>query len=287
MKQATVIGLGQMGTTLAQLLLDSGYRVTVWNRTAAKADALVAQGAVLAPSALAAVSASPVVIVCVHDYAATHEILGSDGIAAAFEGKLLLQLTTGGVQEARDSDAWTREHGGAYLDGAIQTAPAHMGKPDTPILVSGTEATYRGHESLLRIFGGALTYLGDDPGAANAMDMATLSYVYGTTIGFTHGARIAETEGFGVDKYGALVAQIAPSFAGFLKYEGDVIHSGDFTVSQSPLKISTEATARIAKAARDSGINDEIPSFVAGLFERAQKAGYGDEEIAALIKLLR
>jgi 3-hydroxyisobutyrate dehydrogenase-like beta-hydroxyacid dehydrogenase len=287
MKLATVIGLGQMGTTLAQLLLDSGYRVTVWNRTAAKADALVAQGAVLAPSALAAVSASPVVVVCVHDYAATHEILGSDEIAAAFEGKLLLQLTTGGVQEARDSDTWARAHGGAYLDGAIQTAPAHMGKPDTPILVSGTEATYRGHENLLRIFGGALTYLGDDPGAANAMDMATLSYIYGTTIGFMHGARIAETEGFGVDKYGALVAQIAPSFAGFLKYEGDVIHSGDFTVSQSPLKISTEATQRIAKAARDSGINDEIPSFVAGLFERAQQAGYGDEEIAALIKILR
>lgn len=287
MKQATVIGLGQMGATLAQLLLDSGYRVTVWNRTAAKADALVAQGAVLAPSALAAVSASPVVIVCVRDYAATHDILGSDEIAAAFEGKLLLQLTTGGVQEARDSDAWARAHGAAYLDGAIQAAPAHMGKPDTPILVSGTQATYLGHENLLRIFGGGLTYLGDDAGAANAMDMATLSYIYGTTIGFIHGARIAETEGFGVDKYGALVAQIAPSFAGFLKYEGDVIHSGDFTVSQSPLKISTEATERIAKAARASGINDEIPSFVAGLFERAQKAGYGDEEIAALIKILR
>ncbi|MBC7991028.1 MAG: NAD(P)-dependent oxidoreductase [Luteimonas sp.] len=287
MKQATVIGLGQMGSTLAQLLLDSGYRVTVWNRTAAKADALVAQGAVLAPSALAAVSASPVVIVCVHDYAATHEILGSDEIAAAFEGKLLLQLTTGAVQEARDSDAWAREHGGAYLDGAIQTAPAHMGKPDTPILLSGAEATYRGHESLLRIFGGSLTYLGDDPGAANAMDMATLSYIYGTTIGFLHGARIAETEGFRVDQYGALVASIAPSFAGFLKYEGDVIQSGDFTVSQSPLKISVEATQRIAKAARDSGINDEFPSFAAGLFERAQQAGYGDEEIAALIKVLR
>lgn len=287
MKQATVIGLGQMGSTLAQLLLDSGYRVTVWNRTAAKADALVAQGAVLAPSALAAVSASPVVIVCVHDYVATHEILGSAEIAAAFEGKLLLQLTTGAVQEARDSDAWAREHGGAYLDGAIQTAPAHMGKPDTPILLSGAEATYRGHESLLHIFGGSLTYLGDDPGAANAMDMATLSYIYGTTIGFLHGARIAETEGFRVDQYGALVASIAPSFAGFLKYEGDVIQSGDFTVSQSPLKISVEATQRIAKAARDSGINDEFPSFAAGLFERAQQAGYGDEEIAALIKVLR
>src|SRR5690606_37357618 len=69
MKRATVIGLGQMGSTLARLLLDSGYRVTVWNRTAAKAEPLVARGAELAPTALAAVSASRVVVVCVHDYA--------------------------------------------------------------------------------------------------------------------------------------------------------------------------------------------------------------------------
>lgn len=287
MKRATVIGLGQMGSTLSRLLIDGGYKVTVWNRTATKADALVAQGAVFAPSALDAVMASPVVVVCVHDYAAAHDILGSDDIAALFEGKLLLQLSTGSVEEARESDAWVRRHGGAYLDGAIQAAPDHMGKPDTPILVSGDEATWRGHENLLRIFGSALTYLGEDAGAANAMDMATLSYIYGSTIGFLHGALIAETEGFRVDQFGALVAGIAPSFGDFLKYEGEVIQSGDFTITQSPMKISVEATERIARAARERGIDDGIPSFIASLFGRAAAAGHGDEEVAALIKVLR
>lgn len=287
MKQATVIGLGQMGTKLAQLLLDSGYRVTVWNRTSAKADALVARGAVLAPTALAAVSASPVVVVCVHDYAATHEIMDGPEIEAAFRNKLFLQLSTGSAREARDSDAWARQHAGTYLDGAIQAAPDHMGLPDTPILVSGAQATYRAHEDLLRTFGGQLTYLGEDAGAANTMDIATLSYIYGTMAGFIHGAHIAETEGFSVGQYGALVAGIAPSFGGFLKHEGEVIQSGDFSISQSPLKISVEATARIARAARESGINDEVPAFLAGLFRRAAAAGYADEEIAALIKVLR
>lgn len=287
MKRATVIGLGQMGSTLARLLLEGGYRVTVWNRNAAKAEPLVAQGAVAAASALEAVAASDIVVVCVHDYAATRQILGGDGIAAAFEGKLLLQLSTGGVQEARDADTWMRERGGAYLDGAIQAGPDYMGKPDTPILLSGERATYLAHEALLRLFGGGLTYLGEDAGAANAMDMATLSYIYGTTLGFMHGVRIAETEGFGAAQYGALVAAIAPSFAGFLKYEGEVIESGDFAITQSPLRISVEATERIARAARERGINDEIPAFTAGLFRRAAQAGYGDEEIAALIKVLR
>ena len=287
MKRATVIGLGQMGSTLARLLLQDGYRVAVWNRNAAKAEPLVALGAVAATSALEAVAAGDIVVVCVLDYAAAREILRQDGIAAALEGKLLLQLGTGGVQEARDDEAWAREQGAAYLDGAIQAAPDYMGKPDTPILLSGSQATYRAHEGFLRVFGGGLSYLGEDAGAANAMDMATLSYIYGTALGFMHGVRIAETEGFSAAQYGALVAEIAPSFAGFLKYEAEVIESGDFAIAQSPLRISVEATERIARAARERGINDEIPAFAAKLFQRAADAGYADEEIAAFIKILR
>jgi 3-hydroxyisobutyrate dehydrogenase-like beta-hydroxyacid dehydrogenase len=286
MKQVTVIGLGQMGSTLAQLLLDGGYRVTVWNRSANKADALIAKGAVLAPSAVDAIAASPVTVVCVHNYVATREILGADA-ASALAGKVLIQLSTGGVQEARDLEAWLREQGGAYLDGAIQAAPSQMGRADTPILLSGAEATFSEQEALLRVFGGGLSYLGEDAGAASAMDMATLSYIYGAAIGFFHGARIAESAGFRVDQYGALVAGIGPTLADFLKYEGDVIQSGDFKVGESPLKISVEATERIAQAARETGINAEFPSFVSDLFRRADDAGYGDEEVAALIKVLR
>ena len=200
MKQATVIGLGQMGSTLAQLLLDGGYQVTVWNRSAGRADALVANGAVLAPSASAAVAASPVIVVCVHDYAATREILASEGAASALAGKVLIQFSTGGVQEARDLEQWLREQGGAYLAGAIQAAPTQMGRADTPILLSGPESTFRDQEALLRVFGGGLSHLGEDAGAASAMDMATLSYIYGATIGFFHGARIAESAGFRVDQ---------------------------------------------------------------------------------------
>ena len=56
--EISVIGLGTMGAALARTLLQNGYRVTVWNRTSAKAEPLVRDGAVLAPSAASAVSAS-------------------------------------------------------------------------------------------------------------------------------------------------------------------------------------------------------------------------------------
>ena len=49
---------------------------------------------------------------------------------------------------------------------------------------------------------------------------------------------------------GAIVAAISPSFGEFFKHEGAVIQSDNFAVSESPLKISVEATARLAQIAR-------------------------------------
>ena len=286
-KQITVLGLGSMGQTLARLYLDKGYRVTVWNRTAGKADALVARGAVAARSAAEAVRASPVALMCVYDYRAADAILAMEGVAAALDGRLLVQLTTGSPQDARDAEAWAHRQGASYLEGAIQAAPDQMGQPDTPILVSGAEAVFRAAEPLLGVLGGGIVYLGGKASAAAAMDLATLSTIYGTLLGFLHGARVAEHEGFDVAEYGRIVAGIMPTFAGFLQHEGGVIQSGDFAISQSPMRISIEATQRILQTAQQAGINTEFPAFAAGLFRRADAAGLGGEEVAALIKLLR
>jgi 3-hydroxyisobutyrate dehydrogenase-like beta-hydroxyacid dehydrogenase len=285
--EVSVIGLGAMGSALARLLLRNGYRVTVWNRTNARAEPLVRDGAILATGAAAAVAASPIVVVCVYDYKATSEILGTKEVGSALTGRVLVQLTTGSPQEARDSEVWAQRHGAGYIDGAIQAAPSQMGMPDTMILVSGAEVAFRQSEPVLKVFGGNVKYLGEQAGAASAMDLATLSYVYGAGLGFFHGARVAESEGFRVDHYGAIVAEISPSFGEFFRHEGKVIESGNFEISESPLKISVEATERLAQAARERGINAEFPTFVSEIFKRAKAAGYEDEEVAALIKVFR
>lgn len=287
MSDVSIIGLGTMGSTLARLLLQAGHRISVWNRSGARADALVRDGATRAASAAAAVGASPISVVCVYDYKATNEILDNDAVAAALAGRVIVQLTTGSPQEARDSETWARQRGAEYLDGAIQAAPSQMGQPDTPIFVSGAASALRRSEPVLAAFGGSVTWLGDDAGAASAMDLATLSYVYGAALGFFHGARVCEASGIRVDAYAKLVSGISPSFGKFFEHEGKVIQSGDFAVSESPLQISVEATERIAQHAREAGINAEFPSFASGLFKRAMAAGPGEQELAAMVKLLR
>jgi 3-hydroxyisobutyrate dehydrogenase-like beta-hydroxyacid dehydrogenase len=81
--------------------------------------------------------------------------------------------------------------------------------------------------------------------------------------------------------------EISSSFGEFFRHEGAVIQSGNYEISESPLRISVEATGRLLQAAREGGINSQFPAFVLGFFKEAAAEGYENEEVAALIKVFR
>ncbi len=74
MTQISVIGLGVMGSTLANTLLQNGYSVTVWNRTVAKTKPLPS-GAIVASSAEEPIIASPATITCIASHEQTVSLL--------------------------------------------------------------------------------------------------------------------------------------------------------------------------------------------------------------------
>ena len=77
------IGLGRMGLPMGHNLLKAGFPLVVYNRTAAKAAALVAAGASLAPSVAALAEGCQVVFSCLDRVEASEEVfLGPDGVAA-------------------------------------------------------------------------------------------------------------------------------------------------------------------------------------------------------------
>lgn len=287
MTDVTIIGLGPMGIALADLMLKAGKTVTLWNRSANKAADLVTRGAALAVTPAAAIAASPLTILIVYDYAAADTILRSDGAAKALRGKLVANLGTGSPEDAKTAAAFVEAQGGRYLDGAIQAAPSQMGLADTPVLISGKQEVFEQALPLLKILAGNPAWLGEKIEAAAVMDLATLSYVYGAYAGFLHGARIAEAVGVDVAAYGCIVNDISPSFGAFFKHEGAVIQSGDFTITESPLRISIPAVGRILLTSQKLGINTQLPALVDGWLRQAEKAGMADEELAALIKVLR
>lgn len=287
MSDVTVIGLGPMGSALANLLLKAGRKISVWNRSRDKASAFVARGAELVTSPAAAIAASPATIICVLDYAAADAVLESPGVAAALRNRLIINLGTGSPEDALRIETLVHAHSGRYLDGAIQAAPSQMGQADTPLFVSGQRAHFTEAEPLLRILAGNLVHVGEKIEAAAFMDLATLSYVYGAYAGFLHGARIAETTGIDVATYGGLVNAISPSFGAFFQHEGNVIASGDFRITESPLRISIPAVRRILLTSKSLRLNTELPALVDRWLARADEAGLADQELAAVIEVLR
>lgn len=287
MTDVTVIGLGQMGFALAGLMLRAGKSVSLWNRSRDKAAPLVIRGAIFHETPAAAIAASPVALICVYDYDAARGILGSDGVAKAVRDRLVVNLGTGSPEDAREAESAITRQGGRYLDGAIQAAPSQMGEAGTPILISGPETDFAQAGPLLRILAGNLVHLGDRIDAAAFMDLATLSYVYGAYAGFLHGARIAETMGISVEAFGGIVSDISPSFGAFFKHQGGVIQSGNFAVSESPMRISISAVERILSTSERLGLNTEMPALFNRWLQEANRANLADEELAAMIKILR
>lgn len=89
MSDVSIIGLGAMGSALARALLRKGHRITVRNRTSAKADPLVRDGAARAADPAGAVAASPVILVCVDNYAVTRDILSLPDVRPNLAVRLL------------------------------------------------------------------------------------------------------------------------------------------------------------------------------------------------------
>lgn len=287
MSGVSVIGLGSMGLVLARTLLDGGRSVTVWNRTSGRADALVEAGAKRAASVAKAIESSPIAIICVSDYGASRQLLEAEEAARAVEGKVLVQLTTGTPQDAREGEAWARERGAEYLDGAIMAAPSQVGRPDTSILVSGSPQAFERAEEVLQVLGGSVRFVGEAPGAAAAWDLAILSHLFGGLLGFYHGARIMESEGIGVDALGEAAQALAPVIGEMVRGDAEAIHAGDFALPEASLEVCWKGMDLVLKQAREASLNLDFPAFATSLYGKGMDAGLGGEKSAALIKVLR
>ena len=284
MSEVTVIGLGNMGSVLARALLDApqGRAVTVWNRSPEKAVPLVDKGAVLAPSPSAAITASPIIMVCVTNYAAANHIL--DEAAANLPGKLLVQFTTGSPQDARASQAWAHEHEAEYLDCAITGSPSSIGTPSAHILVAGQEAAFQKAETILRILANNLDYKGEHIGLASAWEMMFIMHYYGMFLSLFHSIQICQAEGIPLEEFIALLGKQGKNYE---KWLCENIQSSNYQETSAPLELWAVGIQQIAQHARDSHLEDEFVQLTARLFQKAMDAGFGREEVSALFKVLQ
>ena len=282
MSEVSVIGLGNMGSALARVLQENGRVVTVWNRSPEKAAALVEKGALLAPSATAAILASPLILVCVTNYAAANRIL--DEVATGLAGKILVQVTTGSPQEARTSETWAHEHGADYLDCAITGSPSSIGTASAHILAAGREAVFQNAEPILRMLASNLDYKGEAIGLASAWEMVYILHYYGMFLSLLHSVQICQAEGIPLEEYITLLGKQGKNYE---KWLCENIQSGNYQETSAPLELWAGGIKQIAQHAQDSHIHAEFPQLAARLFQKAMDAGYARQEVSALFKVLQ
>lgn len=273
-----------MGTRLAELLVAGGYTVSVWNRTRAKADGIA--GVKAFKNLDEAIAQSPLVVLCVLDYEAVNRIM--DGIAdkSILAGKTLINFTTADPREAEALEATLAGLNGGYINGAIQVAPDQMGLPETTIIVSGNKQHFEYSRNALAVFGGNIKYLGDRAALASAMDLATLTWLYGSYAGLIHGIVLSQKTGLSLSAFSEILGEITPGFTEFFKHQIGVVEKGDFTISQSPLSISIAATQRIHDAFRNAGAQTDFVKAISGLLQKAESRGLANQEVAALVKVV-
>jgi 3-hydroxyisobutyrate dehydrogenase-like beta-hydroxyacid dehydrogenase len=264
----TVVGLGSMGSALAQAFVEAGHPTTVWNRTAAKAAPLVAKGAVLAESMDEAVRASPLVVTCLTTYDDTLTAL--EPAAGALRGRALVTLNSGSPADARRTSAWALGHGARHLDGAIKNVPSAVGAEDT-----------------LLYYGGDTVFLGTDPDLAALYEMAVGGTLLPALVGFFQGAAALRARGleaasmvrFSV-KWFEMIGSVLPVFA-------REIDSGDYSEPGSSVNLFLAGAPHDEEFGREAGLDVAWHKPFHELLRRAADAGHGDHSISALTEVLK
>ncbi|KDN18382.1 NAD(P)-dependent oxidoreductase [Amycolatopsis rifamycinica] len=278
-KHVGVLGLGRMGAALAGALLGAGHDVVVWNRSPLKAGPLLDRGARLAATPAEAASAD-VVLSCLSTYDTQQPVL------EAASPKVLVNLTSGTPEQARDVAKWAASAGVEYVDGVIMAVPQGIGTPAAQILYSGSETTFSAQRDVLEVLGKPI-FVGEDAGMAALYDLSLLAMMWSTMAGYLHALALVGTEGVTPEQFAPVASAWQAAVGGFLPRIGEQVASGDYATDVSALDINAAGLAMLVETSRAQGISTAVPAVLRELFDRAIAAGHGAHAIASVIEEIR
>ncbi|MEU6864846.1 NAD(P)-binding domain-containing protein [Streptomyces sp. NPDC046876] len=280
-RTVTVIGLGPMGRAMAAAYLDAGYGVTVWNRSAGKDADLVARGARRAGSAADAVRASGLTVVSLIDVEALFTALADADLA----GRTLANLSSDVPERARKAARWAGGRGAGYLTGGVNVPPSGVGKPESPIFVSGPEALYSAHRAALDVLG-TTDFRGTDPGHAQLYYQLNMIMFWTAMTGFHQAVAVARANGLTAADIRPYAAATTDSMRGFLDFYAPRIDAHDHAGAVDRLAMCAASVEHVLHTAADSGVDTGILAAHADLYRRGVEAGFGADSSSRLVELL-
>ena len=280
------LGLGTMGSGMAANLLKAGFPLTVHNRTAAKAQALVDAGARLASTPEDAVQGASVVLTMLADDAASRCVwLGADGaLAVADQNAILIESSTVSPTWIAELANEATQRGVQFLDAPVTGSRMQAQAGQLSFLVGGSEATLTAVTPVLQAMSKEILHLG--PVGSGAKLKLINNFLCGVQIAsLAQGITWIERSGLDREKSLAFLKTGAPGSPVFAALSARMAaHSYD-------VNFMLKLMAKDLLYAQDEAALCDVDLTTAGaawyLFEDAVAKGFGEVDMSAVIEPLR
>ena len=201
MTKVAFIGLGVMGYPMAGHLKNGGHDVTVYNRTAAKAEKWVAEyGGASAPSPRAAVRGVEIAFSCVgNDADLRSVVLGDDGILAGLgSAKIFVDHTTASANVAREIFGLAKDLGVGFIDGPVSGGQAGAENGTLTVMCGGEQGHFDSAKPVIDCYVKACTLMGPS-GSGQLTKMVNQICIAGLVQGLSEGMNFGAKAGLDMD----------------------------------------------------------------------------------------
>jgi len=278
-----VLGMGIMGTPMAENLLKEGNEVVVWNRTREKCERPASLGAQVAARPADVIRECDICFTMVSDPQASHDVCFSEGgvLESICPGKSYIDVSTITPEMAQQIAAAIAERGGRFLEAPVSGSKKPAEDGNLVFLCGGDRSLFEEALPALEIMGKKSFYLGE--AGRGAQMKLVINMIMGTMMAaFAEGLSLGDKAGLDQQDIIEVLAQGAianPMFS----LKGPLMADGKFQVA-FPLK-HMQKDMRLAQLLADEFAQGVSAAAVANnYYIKAKGKGYGDEDFSAVYK---
>ena len=287
MAKLAFLGLGVMGGPMAGHLVSQGHDVTVYNRTAARADAFAsAHGTKMASSPAEAAKGAEIVCACVGEDADIEAVAcGPDGAFSGMEkGALFIDHTTASAEMARQLAGRAAAAGLAFIDAPVSGGQAGAEQGKLTIMCGGSDAAFAAARPALDCYGARIVHMGP-AGSGQLTKMVNQICIAGLLQGLAEGLHFGQQAGLDMEKVLSVISGGAAQ-SWQMDKRGKTRVAGEFQFGFALDWMRKDLRICLAEAGSNRA---ELPvtALVAQFFADLSNRGMGRLDTSALIKLLQ
>ena len=287
MAKVAFLGLGVMGYPMAGHLQAAGHQVTVYNRTAEKADKWVAEhGGDKADTPADAARGCEFVFACVGDDADIRSVTtGPDGAFQTMDAEaVFVDNTTASADVARELHAAARAAGLHFIDAPVSGGQAGAEGGKLTVMCGGDDAAYNRAEPLMGCYGARVTHMGA-AGAGQLTKMVNQICIAGLVQGLSEALNFGQNAGLDMDKVlGVVSGGAAQSWQ--TENRGTTMVRDEFDFGFAVDWMRKDLRICLAEATQN-GSQLPVTALVAQFYAALSERGFGRNDTSSLIRLLK